>query len=527
MKKNELKLEGLSIRQKLGMTMIAHVDKGGANLDFILGLVRERALGAIWVPLGYPDAKDIIARVKDEADYPILAFTDCSSGLGEFKIGKANAIGLAGSEELAYTFGKIMGSLVRERGYNVVCSPVLDMINANTPCSMSDRSLGNDKERVAALAVGMVRGMHDGGILAVAKHYPGTATGDITMDSHMAETASTATREELLDYNLYPYLRLMDEGLLDGIMTKHTRFSNIDPEHPASFSEKVIGIIRDEGFDGFAMTDALCMMGIMGKYGRQNSCGMAIAGGNDFSLPYFSDNDYSYDNLVDFYERGLLDDARLDEAVRRVLEAMHKADMLTPGIVTEEDRASFGKINEMSVYSLSDEGVAPYISREGRHFFVVLTPQDFGDDLSVPAVDTITVSWYKPHKIAERLRELFPNSRVDGLVELPSRGDATRVLEDNLDYEDVVFVSYFNGGPYIGREHLTPRVLTIMDAMQMTGRISTLLHLGNPYVAEDFPHIPRRLFGGCSFESTMVAIDVLAGNKPALGTPTYTNVKLK
>ena len=347
------------------------------------------------------------------------------------------------------------------------------------------------------------------------------------MDSHMAETYSEATREELLDYNLYPYLELMKNGLLDGIMTKHTRFVNIDDEHPASFSEKVIGIIRDEGFDGFAMTDALCMMGILGKYGRSNTLGLAIKGGNDFSLPYFPDNDYSFETLVEFYEQGNLPDDRLNEAARRVLEAQHKAAMLPAGVITEADEQSFAEINERSVYSISDEGVGTSISRDGRHFFVVLTPQDYGDELSVPAVDTITVSWYKPYEIAKRLRELFPNSRVDGLVELPTRADATRVLEDNLDYEDVIFVSYFNGGPYIGREHLTPRVLTILDAMQRTNRISTLVHLGNPYVAEDFPHIPRRLFGGCSLGSTMVALDVLAGIKPALGTVTYTNVMLK
>jgi beta-glucosidase-like glycosyl hydrolase len=525
--KKELKLEELTVRQKLGMTMIAHVDKGGANLDYILGLVRERALGAFWVPISYPDADEIIARIKDEADYPILAFADASTGAGEYKIGKANALGIAGSEELAYTFGKVMGSIVRSRGYNVICSPVLDMISHNSPCSMSDRSLGNDKVEVARLAVAMVRGMHDGGILAVAKHYPGTASGDYTMDSHMAETWSEATREELLEYNLYPYLELMKNDLLDGIMTKHTRFVKIDDEHPASFSERVIGIIRDEGFDGFAMTDALCMMGILGKYGRSNTLGLAIKGGNDLSLPYFPDNDYSYETLVDFYERGNLPRERLDEAVRRVLAAQHKAAMLSAGTVTDEDKKKFREINERSVYSVSDDGVGTSISRDGRHFFVVLTPQDYGDELSVPAVDTITASWYKPHKIAERLRELFPNSRVDGLVELPTRADATRVLEDNLEYEDVVFISYFNGGPYIGREHLTPRVLTIMDAMQRTDRISTLVHLGNPYVAEDFPHIPRRLFGGCSLESSLVALDVLAGIKPALGKQTYTNLNLK
>jgi hypothetical protein len=371
--------------------------------------------------------------------------------------------------------------------------------------------------------------MHDGGILSVAKHYPGTASGDANMDSHMAETASDATKEELLDYNLYPYIHLLKNGLLDGIMTKHTRFVNIDPDHPASLSGKVIGIIRDEGFDGFAMTDALCMMGIVGKYGRENSLGLAIAGGNDLSLPYFPDNDYSYETLVGFYERGLLKDERLDNAVRRVLDAMHKTTLLPKGTkMSAEDDALFETINERSVYAVTDPGIDTCISREKRHYFVVLVPQDHDDpDLTAPAVDTISVNWYRPNAIAERLRALFPNSRVEGLRELPNRSDATRVLEDNLEYDDVVFITYFNGGPYIGREHLTPRVLTIMDAMQRTNRISTVLHLGNPYVTEDMPHVPRIIYGSSSVPGTMVALDVLAGIKPALGVPTYTNVKLK
>lgn len=526
--KKVLKLEELNTRQKLGMTLIGFVARDGGNIDYLLELVRDHALGAIWVPTTYPNRAEYIKIIKDAADYPILAFTDAGSGFDKHKVGKQNAIGSTGRPDLAYAFGKLIGASARKNGYDVICSPVLDMVDRNIPCAMTERSLGQDKEKVAALAAGMIRGMHDGGILSVCKHYPGTVTGDSDMDSHMAETFSEATVEELLDYNLYPYRVLIKEGLLDGIMTKHSRFVNIDPDYPASLSEKVIGIIREQGFDGFAMTDALCMMGVLAKFGKSRTLGMAVGNGNDFALPYNEDNKFCYEALLEAYEAGVISDNRLDEAVRRVLETQEKALGLPRGVeLTDEDIANFEKINTDSVYAVVDEGVGTSISKDGRHFFVVLIDQHYDNpQLDAPAVDTITTSWYKPDAIAARIKELFPNSRVDSLYELPTRAEATRVLEDNLDYEDVVFITFFNGGPYIGVEQFTPRVLTIMRAMQATNRISTIVHLGNPYVLADTPHVSRRIFGTSSSKGSLVALEVLAGNYPALGTPTY-DVKLK
>ena len=54
-----------------------------------------------------------------------------------------------------------------------------------------------------------------------------------------------------------------------------------------------------------------------------------------------------------------------------------------------------------------------------------------------------------------------------------------------------------------------------------TERISTVIHFGNPHVLEELPHIPRYIIGGHSQDSTLAALDVLAGDYPANGKPTY------
>ncbi len=524
----ELKFEELTTRQKLGMTMNAFVsdEVGGDNTDDIVELIKDHCLGSVWINPHTPDFENKMARIKAAADYPILIMCDAENGIGDYKIGRHNAIGCTGSEELAYAFGKAVGVTARNLGYNVVCNPVVDMADGNRVCGGNSRSLGNNKYEVAKLAKSIARGMHDGGILTVAKHYPGSKinNGDV-VDSHMAEGLSYDTKEELLDYNLYPYIEMMKEGLLDGIMTRHGRYVNIDPDYPASLSKKVIGIIRECGFDGFAMTDALNMMGVVAKYGKRDPAGMCIANGNDISLPYFWTIPDTFAAVCEYYDRGLLPDERLDEATRRVLEAQHKA-MAEPKYtdLTEEDKANFARINTDSVYARIDDGVPAALSRDGKHLFLMMCKDKI--DLTSLSVDTFTEGWHHPGEIVATIKELFPNSEIDTLTEFPTPGDMCRAVEKAPNFDDVVLITYFNSTCYVGMEVFTPRIISLMHAFQMTNTVSTVLHFGNPYLLEPLPHVSRVIIGTMSADGVRAAFDVLAGRYPAKGVLSY-DVKLK
>ena len=62
--------------------------------------------------------------------------------------------------------------------------------------------------------------------------------------------------------------------------------------------------------------------------------------------------------------------------------------------------------------------------------------------------------------------------------------------------------------------------------MQVTNKISTLIHFGNPYVLEELAHISRVIIGCLNEDNVSTALDVLAGNYPAKGVPTY-DINLK
>lgn len=522
----ELKLEELTVRQKLGMVMVASVGRE-EGLEYALELVRQHSIGAIWLNTHLdPDPERTKAKILEAADYPVLLISDAESGIGNYLIGRHNALGCTGSEELAYTFGKITAIEARRLGCNVICNPLLDMANGNSTCGGNVRSIGNNKETVARLAAAEARGLHDGGVLTVGKHYPGAS--DSGIDSHMAETSSKATVEELLDYALYPYQYLIDRGLLDGIMTKHTRYANIDPDYPASLSQKVINIIREHlGFEGFALTDALSMMGVVAKFGLNESKGLAIANGNDLALTWCDPRE-GYEALCECYDKGMIDDARLDEAVQRVLDAQHKT-LIPPKYseITEEDLEKFNRINSDSIYARADEGLSVAIPREGRHFFAVLTQSNVETDgKGRVTVDPLSKGWYRPMEIIKMLEEKFPNSTCFALSEFPPAYQNMNLLSQSLGYDDVVFITFFESAAYIGREQFTPRTISLIEAMQVTNRISTIVHFGNPYVLEDLPHVSRLILSPASADSAKAALNVLSGEYPAKGVMTY-NVNLK
>ncbi len=526
--KKVLKLEELSVEQKLGLATISFNWKASIkpeNMEYLAELVKNRALGGVWMTPLYGENAPYIDHLKELADYPLLVFTDAERGLGEYSIGGHNTIGVTDSEELAYTFGKITAARAAEMSYNVICNPILDMSDENCIAGGTMRGFGSDKDRVTALAAAEAQGMHDGGCLTIGKHYPGRSKGSniARVDSHMGGITSSSTKEELLDYALYPYMELDKKGLLDGVMLGHTTFVNIDPEYPVSLSKHGIQILREQGFEGLAITDSLTMMAVVAKYGHKNSVGYSVGNANAMALPWQEDHSKVMQWMRECYDEGIITDEALDATVKQVIAMQEKVLALPKNVKpTEEEFKKFHRLNTDSVYARVDDGLPTALDRNGKYYFVILTEVGKHENVSVV---TFKDQWYNPVAIKERLEKEFPNSKAGLLSEFPTSGEIQAFLEDSLDHE-TVFVTFCMTQAYVGVEKFAPRIISLMDAMQTANRISTIVHFGNPFLLEDLPHIPRVLVGTISAKGVDATLDVLLGEYPAKGRMTY-SVKLQ
>ena len=230
--KKELRIEELTTEQKLGMVLCTNAQRGFSEneIEKMLQMIREHRLGAVWVSRGAPERNEILKKINETADYPILIVGDAEQGYERFTFPTARSLGATGyNEEYAYAYGRVVGYELRELGFNAMNGPVVDLSN------VSMRHMGTNAEKVARMACATVRGLHDAGIFSIAKHYPGP--GDATIDTHMQEGRNDRPLDELLSYDLLPYFRLMDEGLLDGIMPGHRIVSAVVSESRASLSK--------------------------------------------------------------------------------------------------------------------------------------------------------------------------------------------------------------------------------------------------------------------------------------------------
>ena len=514
-----LDINELTLKQKLGMLDALFLSPiySEEEKEYAFRLIRRRELGAIWIQQNVPGAYELVKKVREIADYPILIITDAESGMDEYTIGCVNSIGRTGSEKHAYAFGKALGVTARKRGYSVVCCPIIDSRQNG-----SSRQLGSGVSEVARLGAAIAKGMQDGGILTVAKHYP-SGDNPKNVDSHMTEGYSEQTREELLRTGLFPYLELMKEDLIDGIMTGHHRFVNIDDTRPASLSKPVIDIIRELGFDGFLITDSLGMRGVAGRFGRTLPISMCIQAGNDLALSCKPDIKFKHEAIISGYEQGIFDEERLNDAVRHVLASQEKSQREPKYTdTTPEEKALVEEIDVAAIYEKCDTGIPKNISKDGKHLFALMTRNEnaIGNDGKVE-VDTFSSTWQNVVAITERIKELFPNSEVMAFHQFPNNIQMCNILSYAVDYDDVIFITFTEAIAYTGPEHLTRRTECLISAAQATGAVSALIHFGNPCVLENLPHIPRVIIGALSERSNIGCIDVLAGRLEANGVLTY------
>ena len=520
----EIKFEEMSLKQKLSFVHNATLNVwcDQADEDYVIELVKNRAIGSVWVQWSWVKGdliRNRIKRIRDAADYPILIITDAESGFDDHRIGYANALGRVQGEKYSYAFGKKLGVVAREIGYNVVCNPLLD-ISAG-----SNRSLGSDIHEIARLSKAQARGMHDAGILTVGKHYPSALRED-AVDTHLVEGHCNQTEEELLATSLYAYNELIKENLLDGIMSGHTVMEKIDPTCPTSFSKKVLNIIREKcGFEGFIISDALCMMGIRAKYGPLDPMGMCIEAGNDLANMYDGKGVERLQNAMeDCFERGLLTEKELDRAVKNILRAQHtlmELDKNRATSVSEEEEYLAQNIDADGVSAIVEDGLPLTIDRDGKHMFVIVASNEYLGEKSQVGADTFSGNWHRPDLIESKIKELFPNSKTILMHQYPTQTQCLWVINDTFGYDNIIFITYSEFLAYTGPECFTRRFLNIINSMQYTNRVSTIIHYGNAKVMEELPHISRKIFGGCSQKSTLACLEVLAGEREAKGKLPY------
>ena len=268
-----------------------------------------------------------------------------SRGFTEFP--GAMAIAATGEVAIARQVGQMIADELLAVGINMDLAPDLDVNNNPNNPVIGIRSFGSDPDRVAAYGVAFAAGLQSAGVLAVGKHFPGH--GDTGTDSHSTLPTVSHDRQRLQAVEFVPFKAAMRlDPPIAGIMSAHITFPAIDPTpgRAATLSPGVLtDLLRTElGYDGLALTDSL-EMGALATTGYPVPIAAATslkAGADMLLISHgFEIHRQAHAMVVDWVRRGEIPEARLDQAVGRVLAAKQRLGLLPaergqPSVVSDQ-----------------------------------------------------------------------------------------------------------------------------------------------------------------------------------------------
>ena len=300
------------------------------------------------------------------------------SGLPKFR--RNLSVGAIDDDRVTYNYGREVARECRRMGIHVNFAPVLDVNdNPNNPV-IGDRSFGESPELVARHGLAYARGLEDGGVLSVAKHFPGH--GNSEEDSHKTLPVINKTMQELNTCELLPFRRYIDAGL-GGMLTAHLRVPAIDDRMvPSTMSPAcVTKLLRDQlGFKGLIFTDALTMKGATQAL-QGSACVNALLAGNDVLLMP-GDVKAELDAIMAAVDAGTLTQEAIDDHCRRLLRYKYalglsrmqlvKATGIMGDLNDGQSQALHRQLSARSITVLrNDDNVLPVRNLQSRHIAVV------------------------------------------------------------------------------------------------------------------------------------------------------------
>lgn len=304
-------------------------NKDSVHIKEIRKLIQDHGIGGLIFFQGGPIREALLTNdYQSISKVPLMIGMDGEWGLSmrldsTVRFPRQMTLSAMPSDSLIYTMGAEIARECKRIGIHINFAPDADINDNPLNPVIGSRSFGDDREEVTRRAMLYMKGMQDNGVLANGKHFPGH--GNAESDSHLTLPLISQTRSELDSVELYPFRKLIDEGLAS-VMVAHLNVPALDSTAnlPSTLSKPIVTDLLSTkmGFKGLIFTDALNMKGVSSCYQPGILDKKAILAGNDILL-YTEDVRKAIDEILLSVQNGEISQEEIDRRTRKLLMAKY------------------------------------------------------------------------------------------------------------------------------------------------------------------------------------------------------------
>jgi beta-N-acetylhexosaminidase len=502
-------LASLTVEEKVGQLFVADLvavysNRESPNFRLALEWIHKYRVGGFVLAGGVAtDIALMTNALQRESKVPLLINGDLEGGLwfnhpyrwqrgrapelprfvggGGTSLPSQMAIGATGNPQYAYEFGRITGSEARAVGIHWTNSPVADVnINPNNPI-INTRSFGEDEHQVATMVEAYVRGAQSAGVMATVKHFPGH--GDTQEDTHMKLPLLPFDRARLDSVEFVPFAAGINAGV-KAVMTAHIALPNIDPvKRPSTLSPVMItGILRGSlGFRGIVVTDGMTMQGVTDNNSPEEAAIKAVEAGVDVVLVP-EDLSRAYNGLLQAVRSGRISTQRLDESVRRILEAKKWVGLDQQRYVAVENIANVvgSPVSETIADSMFKDAVT-LLRNKGN-----ILPFSKTAQVQIISI-TDDPDLYAGEALGEVLRGGVQSVAVAKLWNGSGKAEVGRIFKQCEGKNVIVLAVYVSIGAWKGESKFSAELQGLFAKLAGSKKHLVTIAFGDPYVLRTLP----------------------------------------
>jgi beta-glucosidase-like glycosyl hydrolase len=429
----------------------------------------------------YQKIKDLIVRYQKVAPTPLLISIDAEWGLA-MRIEKTPqypyAITLGALPEsksaLVYEVGKQIGLDLKAAGINYNLSPLADINNNPNNPVIGYRSFGENKEKVADFAIEYLNGMSEVGVLGCLKHFPGH--GNTNVDSHLGLPVLNETLDELLENELYPFIKGIENNV-DSIMIGHLAVPSLNDgkDTSATLSKPIIETLlrKQLGYDGLVISDALNMHSVSKLYETKGELEWeAFNAGNDVLC--FAEN-------VPEGIEAILKNAspeRIEESFNRIMKAKEKVGILSNNNFTSGE-LNFKKASEINL-EVAQSSITKIIDNSNSE--VVFEAQKNNKLAKLSLYKSVENTFFQTLNSKLKSPEFaFENLEVS---------DISSIKKELENFETILISLFVPKAKPMNNFEINDEVLALLSDLLQTKKCIVYV-FGNPYVLPIIPNLKK------------------------------------